>query len=89
MITQQDLETLERLYTPLSKILREHLRIDHGYSSLGNRFAVLSNVNKQQAKRIRELMNEVDETIKEFNSLKSDYEKILKINEYLFQGRPH
>ena len=67
MITQQDLATLERLYTPLAKILSEHLRMDHGYSPSGDRFKVLFDENT--------------ELRKELADLKSDYEALSEINQ--------
>ncbi len=76
MITQQDFETLERLYTPLAKILNEHLRCDHGYAKKGKRFITLDAENRQQARRIRKLKNELDELTEEFNSLTVDYHRL-------------
>jgi len=78
MITKQDLETLQRLYTPLSKILLEHLREDHGYGIVP--LESIRVANRQQANRIRDLMDALDETTKEFNALKSDYEALREIN---------
>ena len=69
MITEQDLELLERLYTPLAKILLKHLREDHGYNSTGDRFATLSKEN--------------DELCGELASLKADYVKLQRINREL------
>ncbi len=141
MITKQDLETLERLYTPLAKILLEHLRDDHGYTGilrgedprirdlltgnyllqdevnhrtklvheseqrnkgqveiiqqqakgireLRNELTSLKSanpfydVNQQQANRIRDLIDALDETTKEFVALKYDYEKLQKTKIY-------
>ncbi len=76
MITKQDFETLERLYTPLGKILLKHLREDHGRGSP----IVL---HQEQAKKIQDLQDEVDETIREFNSLESDYTELAKLNQRL------
>ncbi len=81
MITQQDLELLERLYTPLAKILLEHLRIDHGYTP-GKKDSLLD-INKQQADRIRDLTDLVDELTIELKSLKSDYEALHEIHNML------
>ena len=62
MITKQDLEVLERLYTPLSKILLEHLREDHGYNSS---------------------IDQSNELVEEFYSLKVDYVELKRINQNL------
>ena len=81
MITQKNLETLERLYTPLSKILLEHLRVDHEYIPV-SKFQ-LNAINQQQANRIRDLTDALDDTTKEFLSLKADYKELQEINQNL------
>ena len=151
MITKQDLETLERLYTPLAKILLEHLREDHGYKGYNpliihqdqeNRIrdlltancllqdevnhriklvheseqrnkgqmeiiqqqakgirelrneltslksaSLLCDGNQQQANRIRDLTDILDELTGEYKSMKADYKALLKINQHLSYTR--
>lgn len=66
MITKQDLETLERLYTPVGKIFLEHLRVDHGYKKY-NPIAI----HQQQAERIRDLADAIDEATGELTTPRS------------------
>ncbi|KKM86288.1 hypothetical protein LCGC14_1280590 [marine sediment metagenome] len=146
MITKQDLETLERLYTPLAKILLEHLRDDHDYTGIlrgedprirdlltGNCLlrdevnhrtklvheseqrnkgqveiiqqqakgirelrneltslksaSLLCDGNQQQANRIRDLTDILDELTGEYKSMKADYKALLKINQHLSYTR--
>ncbi len=58
MITKQDLVTLKRLYTPLSKILLKHFHEDHGCSESGEiRFATLDEENRKLRKKLDRLQS--------------------------------
>lgn len=73
MITQQDLKILDRLCSPFSKILLEHLRVDHGY------VPILEGLSKNDL-----LRNEVSELTSELKSLKFDYEALREIHNSSF-----
>ena len=81
MITKKDLKLLERLYTPLAKILLEHLRVDHEYAVASE--DSIRAVNRLQAEEIRILRGELDELTEEFNSLRNDYMELQGINQDL------
>ncbi len=79
MITPEDLETLERLYTPIGKILHEHLRSDHGYED--SRTEKIFVITEKGYAVVNDLLrDEIKELTSELASLKADYDRLLKIN---------